>query len=204
MACHGLANILRLWHAGGMTNAHPLYGDLTTTSWDRVVDLPDGTRFPARVRCTVTSGESMAVDLAFRVMNDRPALVLFSAVALGPEPLSPTAVHDLPVAAIADDAVRRIAVMVAVDEARRAAEMTGASSYEVAEPWAIADRAAASRRRTPPLTDELLREVADIVNRGGREYIDEVRRLGASRRTASRWVAEARRRGLIQQGGDDA
>jgi hypothetical protein len=166
---------------------NPIFGDLVMTSYDRLVELDDGTSFPEKVEATLLpAGQPPLIQIAFEVRDGRPELVRFSIVSMD-EPLSPAGIHSLPVGKIAKEAVRRIAIVVAVRaEADIGAGELAASSY---------------RRRRGPVTDDELARVAEIVRQHPyhcRLKVAEL--LPTSMRTASRYIAMARDRGLLEEG----
>src|ERR1035441_1341896 len=94
--------------------ANSIFGDLILTSYGRIVDLADGTPFPERVEAKVLpNGSPPVIEFAFEVRDGRPVLMRFSVVGVD-EPVTPSAIHDLPVAKMASEAVKRIAIVVAV------------------------------------------------------------------------------------------
>jgi hypothetical protein len=61
-------------------------------------------------------------------------------------------------------------------------------------------RAGASLRARQPMTEDLIRQVAEIARANPYEPRKQVAlQLYTSQRTASRWLAEARRRGVLEE-----
>jgi hypothetical protein len=160
--------------------------------------LADGTAFPESAVATMPLPDNGAlVEIHFAVQEGKPVMTRFSVI--GAEmPLSSSAIHGIPISAIASEAVRRIAGSAKVDLAQREAMRNAPAGF-----WADTDLAgrravAAFKRRPGPATDAELREVADIVLSSIPAPRLEIRsRLGVSTRTASRWIDEARRRGMV-------
>ena len=155
---------------------------------------PGGAMFPESAIVQVLIADELVVTLRLRPIDGRPALV---GVGFGPlgdwttsEEISATDVHRVPVDDLVQDAVRAVAVNVAQ-----------AAPVPFRTDPAEAGTAALRVRRRRTMTDSLLSEVATIVlddrNRDApTRAVSE--QLYCSYRTAGRWVAEARVRGLLR------
>jgi hypothetical protein len=138
------------------------------------------------------------ITLGFRILDGRPALVNFSVRPLvnwseGPE-ITPTSIRSLPVEELASEAVRYVAMSVAAGAPaafRRDAKKEG-------------DRAVQARRRRRVMSDDLLADVARVATENPTAPTKAVAdQLHCSYRTAGRWVALARERGLLPQRGKE-
>lgn len=147
------------------------------------VELTDGSQFPSwfEARATV---DDVPVTLTIHVENGRP--VLTSLTVDRPRhstgDLEASTVHKLPVGQL---------VRAAVEQGGYLMERTG---------HAGASGASALRARgRRSITDDLLREVAAVVQDDplGEPNQAVQRQLHTSSRTASRWIAAAKRRGFL-------
>lgn len=154
--------------------------------------LPTGAMFPASADVLLLDIEdvSTVVTLSLRCLDGHPALV---GVAVGtlpgdlPVELSASYLHDLPVARLTEIAVHAVAASFADPRA-------GAWRGDPEQAAAAALRA----RRRHAMTDELLKDVAQIVRSHPDAPTAAVQDLmHVSYRTAGRWVAEARGRGFL-------
>ena len=148
--------------------------------------------FPARADVLFVSaedGDHVTVTLSVAVLAGKPAFVGLALAFFRGAPLrelSAGDVHELPTESLFADAVRAIA-------ASFADERTGPGRGN----WAVEGEAAVrAARQRHPMTDELLREVAEVVNADDRgEPRQAIRRhFHVAERTASRWHALARQR----------
>lgn len=168
-----------------------------------LVKLADGTLFPETATLLVYVREEeqeveIHAEVSLEVHDGRP-IVVRVAVARGIHsegrwerlPLTPTMLHDLNFGKIFDRAIRH-GGYIAVDADTEFVDRQAAS--------ASAQRAAALARRRQPLTDALLAQVVNIVRHNKYDPRKQVASmLYVSERTASRWIAEARRRGLLDE-----
>jgi hypothetical protein len=185
-------------------------GDLfVSTLWpyglqfeDRV-ELADGTLFPriADVRVRPWSNESGTptgpwIDLRLEVENGQPVVTYFGVTrAEGDPPITPSDIRRLPLGKIVEQVVDTTAKTLA------------AMNYKPGPPpsdfWqgpaAVAGSAAVSAHRGRPPTEMQIQMAAKIAKHNRYDPRQEVARaLMVSPRTASRLLAEARRRGLIE------
>lgn len=154
---------------------------------------PGGPMFPAAADVTFVDmrNEEVGVTLKLRVIEGRPALV---GVVVGPilptivHEISATDIHSLPIDELTDRAIFRAG-------GDFADSRTGAGH----EDPSTEGTASVRTRRRHAMSDELLREVAEVVRAETRgEPRQAVRRhFHTSERTASRWIAAARERGFI-------
>lgn len=109
--------------------------------------------------------------------------------------LTPTMLHHLNFSKIFDTAVEQAGFMA----------IGLKNPLRDKEAWLhAADQAKALARKRQPFSDDLLAQVAKIVKRNPYDPRKEVAAtLHMSDRTASRWIAEARRRGLLDEQDDE-
>jgi len=152
--------------------------------------LPDSTVFPAWVKVDASVDGEVGLALHLVVEDGRPVLDSVSFVrprdARGP--LSASRVHAVPL----DTVVRRAVALVATHFAK---------GDEVAAPSGLLH---ARGRRV--VTDELLREVAEVVRADPRGTPNKAvqQTMHTSARNASRWIKAARERGFLSEGSDNA
>lgn len=139
----------------------------------------------------------------------RAALDYFACMAEDDGSFSPALIHDLPVGGLLELAVRTVGF--AAETADRdklgavgyQSELSSRLRHPSGDVPSRGSEAVASLRTRPTMTDGLLREVADIVQSdthgAPREAIRA--RMHVSLRTASRWMAEARKRGFLPSKG---
>lgn len=169
-----------------------------------LVKLSSGADFPERVSVLALPAVTrphgdIALILDLRVEDDEPQvdrIVIGRAGKIRAETL-----HDLRWGWIIDHAIAAVAAAVRLDaEAQLLGRRRG--------PWHLelegADfRIRTAPRRNEPVSEEDLREVADIVKENDYDPRQAVaQRLHVSLRTASRRIAEARRRGFLEGAAD--
>ena len=162
--------------------------------------LSDGTLFPESVDLHVLVRDhegTTVVQVALEVQDGRPVVTAVAVRRLDEEgadehkTLTPTALHGLNFRKIFDIAIEQGAFM-----------GVGFKNPLRDKPAAItaASRAAALARRRQPLSNDLLAQVVTIVNKNKYDPRKQVASmLHASERTASRWIADARKRGLFDE-----
>lgn len=137
------------------------------------------------------------VQVALEVQDGRPVVTAVAVRRLDEEgvdehkALTPTALHGLNFRKIFDIAIEQGAFM-----------GVGFKNPLRDKPAAItaASRAAALARRRQSLSNDLLAQVVTIVNKNKYDPRKQVASmLYVSERTASRWIAEARKRGLFDE-----
>jgi hypothetical protein len=184
----------------------PLTGAIPLTQLD------DGTWFPQSVEAFAflsgSTAERPVLGVVLEVEDGRVVLSRFSierqrttgpgswpdGESRGPE-VTPSFIHGLNVRAIIEQVIRRVAET-SLAWTRLDQPMPRVTSDEAR---AVGDRVLATRQYRP-VDMGLLRQVADIVTvntYNPRKQVAE--ELHTSERTASRWIAEARRRGFVTQ-----
>ena len=171
----------------------------------RLVKLADGTLFAAEITVQAWQTGGPLLEITLKVKNGQPALTYFGVRAGSDddaEPLRPFLIRALPVARIVEHVMKYVAT-VALMRDRFARENS---------PWDLsvdelgkAEEMSARLGRRRPMTDPLLQQVANIVRDNQydpRRKVAET--LFMSNRTASRWIAEARRRGLLEESAMDS
>lgn len=156
--------------------------------------LPTGALFPPSADVLVyevSDDTDDALTLHLRVIDGRPVLVGIEAVRLdgGQRELTVEELRGLPLGHLTTSAVRAVGAAVAA-----------AAPAPYGRDPVLEGLAAVAARRRRAMTDDLLSEVARIVNdeANADAPTEAVRRqLFCSYRTAGRWVAEARARGFL-------
>jgi hypothetical protein len=167
--------------------------DLITPPPTNLVELSDGTLFPEAVTATfIPQGLSPFVEVSLEVQDGRPVLTRFAVVRRGPATrVTASDVHDLNVGEIVDGVIRALAAMAQADP--NEVEMGRALRDEDA-----AERAASLANNRRPVTDAQLQQAANIARANPYDPRKQVaEQLCTSERTASRWLAEARKRGFL-------
>ena len=213
-----LAIMAHLWHGVDMPQRDPSYDALrrqygpyvarhigVEREEALVVALADGTVFPESIEIDVRVKDengTAIVTVSLEVRDGRPVVAgvgiwAFDTERMSPAPLSPTMLHGLNFGKVFDEAIQMGAMMgVASSTPLRTLAV-------VEEAGAAAQRASALARRRQPLTDALLAQVVNIVHNNKYDPRKQVASMFyVSDRTASRWIAEARRRGLLEEGDD--
>ncbi len=156
-----------------------------------LTELDDGTPFPTTVSLTVIrEGVVPLIDMTIEVREGRPVMTQFSFRSRGPAgpPLTATEIHDTNVGDLFEAAVHALA-------------STPAPSDDPADlgDQAAGNRAVAMARRGRPVSDETLGRVAQIVkDHRDDDYRKQVAtQEHVSLRTASRYIALAKERGLL-------
>ena len=210
-----LANLLRVWHTTRMVpkrfDSARLGVGWTLPESIEFDELSTGVLFPQNllVMANYDGGPSLQFLLA---VEDGQAIVSSLTVSRNvldcpPDcpPISATMVHELPLGQIIDEVIARTATgFLALYRAHQAA-LAGRPHQFLTPDEAAATRAGARRgsRRGRPVSDEDLRDVAAIVQTNTYDPRRQVREeLNVSERTASRWIAEARSRGLVTEEDD--
>ena len=146
------------------------------------VELADGTQFPQWCDFGAIIDNGPSISLRVIVEDGRPILDTFFVArqngATGP--LTASAIHSIPVDKLFREAVPQIARFVAGLDGRR--------------------EGAAPALRGRRITDDLLKQVADVVRTDPLNEPNKAvqRHLHCSSRTASRWIGAARDRGFLK------
>lgn len=166
-----------------------------------LVALSDGTLFPESVNLTVVvrgDGPATVAEVGLEVAEGHPVVTAVSIrrvdlenLYAGPISVTPAMLHNLNFGKIFESAVQTGAFMgIGFENPIR----------DKPAALAAAARAGALARRRQPLSDSLLEEVANIVNHNQYDPRKQVASdLHVSERTASRWIAEVKRRGLLDK-----
>lgn len=194
-----------MWQAEAMPDASrfEFYGPPSVEGPARPL-FPGGPMFPSVAEQIFSDidNEEIAVTLKLRVIDGRPTLV---GVMVGPihpaiddREIPPSYLRSLPIKDLYDRATYRAGAAFA--DAR-----TGPGHEDPATEGAAAVRAARLRRHA--MTDDLLREVADVVlsDTSGKPREAVRDHFFTSWRTASRWIAATRERfpeQFIDEGGN--
>jgi hypothetical protein len=166
----------------------------------RVVELPSGLRVPSPVVMHVELARQPSIELRIETDEDDIRVTGVTIVpAEGAADLTATALR-LPFKKVIDEARRRLALLAIfqdLDDYGRFVTYPGDGSIEP-RAGVLKDR----RRRL--IDDELLEKVGEAVREGDRARPNEAvrERLHTSQRNASRWIAEAKRRGFLKEEDD--
>jgi hypothetical protein len=177
------------------------------------VQLADGTAFyqPAHVTWHT---EGLEIDFVFEVVDGRPKWSqmhvhpAFRRTAAEVPELTATRIRELPLDAVAEEAVRQVARIATGYTLGRhpgdlpihvPGEYGGTYGENTRAADAAGDAAVNVRRKRRKMTDELLRRVSDTVrsDETGAPRQAVAAREFSSTRTASRLIAEARKRGFL-------
>jgi hypothetical protein len=172
------------------------------------VELPNGTAFPEWASVGALMAKGPMIDLTINIQEGRPVISGVSIYQGAEDRLEITAslVHDLPLGRIFDLAVSAVAASVLKLQRSTPRERL----YHPLPEWLpstvsaddVADAVRLVSRRGRPVADDDLHRVAAIVRRNSYDPRKQVaRELHLADRTASRWIAEARRRGILTEGG---
>jgi hypothetical protein len=170
----------------------------------RVVPLTTGVLFPERVRVSGRYKDGPPVGLSLIVRDGQPVLI---SLTIGHDddeegnPVTPSALHDLPLSQILDQTIGQMTEGMLISRRNAEASETGLPPrFPALGESAAARLAGVASQRGRPVTEEILRRVAEIVKENSynprRQIHDEI---GASPRTASRWIDEARKRGFLTE-----
>lgn len=179
----------------------PKYSGYTSPT-SPLVALADGTLFPesANIEVLVHDDEGITmVEVALQVSDGCPIVTgVFvrplekSTTHVGPLSITPTMLHNLNFRMIFDTATQTASFVAFLPSDNPLRDKPFAQ--------AAARNAQTLGRRRQPLTDALLTQVANIVNHNKYDPRKQVAsEFYVSGRTASRWIAEARGRGLIDR-----
>ena len=168
-----------------------------------LIELSDGTLFPETVRAFARYGDGPQLRLTLGVEDGHPIVVGVELDRTYGPALTPSIIRDVPWVEVFDKTIGDAASQFL--EFYRAEQRHGRwkpdidySESEKAE-FQSASQAALTARRGRPVDDETLRQVAEIVSRNRYDPRREIqKRLGASPRTASRWIKAAQQRGFVQ------
>ncbi len=161
-----------------------------------LVELVTGVQFPGRTLVEAHGADGLLIEVLLEVEDRRPVV---SRVTVGRSeggaPLDAASLG-LPLGRIFDQVIAQVAATVARSQA--SAKVPFGTMFQW--PSDTGARAVAARRRHQPASDTELKQVAQIVRSNKYDPRKQVaRELPVSERTASRWIAEARRRGLITE-----
>jgi hypothetical protein len=184
-------------------------GDVPTVTWVShpnqpasvpVVLLANGSPFPSSVTYRTAIEDGPAITMTATVENGRPVMANFQVERrTGGPAVTASYIHTLPVGELFDQLVAQVGWGTALFQLGHDEPGVVHPMPTDAERQAAGARAVSSQRGRP-VSDDDLRKVAEIVRDNDfdpRQQI--VRELHLSQRTASRWIAEARRRGLIEE-----
>jgi hypothetical protein len=167
-------------------------------------DLDTGTLFPTAITVTARLKNGPLIGLSLGIEGGKPVF-RSSTFSRAPEepPLTPADIHDVPLGAIFDEVVARVATSAfAILRSNRAAAAGEPHRFvSPEESQQIANAAMASRRGRPVRDQELLKVARILESNQYDPRLQVVRELSVSPRTASRWIAEARRRGYVKEEG---
>jgi hypothetical protein len=155
--------------------------------------------FPLEVTVTARYGNGPILRIELGFEDGRPVVSSFAVEREeGGPPISASMVDELPIGSIFDEVIGRLATTgLAMFRAHNAAS-EGRPRVFLTPEEAEAARTSVGRRGRP-VEDDQLRLVAEIVQANPYAPRPEIRdRLHVSERTASRWIKEARRRGLLE------
>jgi hypothetical protein len=182
-----------------------------TDSATQLVRLATGVDFPERVRVTVVPPDGPHLGLLLEVEDGRPIVTamtftrrpggsMISSSLLREQQLQK--ILDLAVHCVADATRNDILAYELNAGLRPVSPLTALPRVLDEDESRRVGSLAVRSQRGRPVDETTLRKVAEIVKRNDydprREIHDEI---GASPRTASRWIAEAKRRGLIDEEG---
>jgi hypothetical protein len=175
--------------------------------------LADGVRFPAQSEMVALSSDLESIPivmLRLRLNGDQPgcAGVVFEQWPDGPS-LTATAINDIDITELIDSAVGFQAIAARTPllpdtwpgwDGKGRLQLPGGRGLTEEEMNDIEKKAVALRRQRSVNT-ELLTEVAKVymADTEGAPTIAVARELNASKRNATRWVALARKRGLLPE-----
>jgi len=164
----------------------------------KYVTLPDGTRFPQFLQflCSYEGGPHFSFGVEVR--EGRPVVASIGILSKLSEPeVTPSMLHAVPFGQLIEYVMSAAAAYALQRTVGRHRLITGAEIT-------AAGAAATAALRGRPVRNEELERVAEIVRRNKRDPRNEIKReLHVSVRTASRYIAEARRRGLLNENEED-
>jgi hypothetical protein len=168
----------------------------------KFVPVGDGTFvFPERLRVLARYPGGPLIEMELEVVEGRPEIATFSISRVaGGSWLEPSFVHDLPLARLKDHVVER-SMSLAVEVGH-----ISMGAFDILLPMSDEpDRAAATKAlRGRPIRTDTLHQVVNIVRSNDFDHRKQIaRELHVSDRTASRYIAEARRRGLLEENRED-
>ena len=160
-------------------------------------------KLPSPIVIRVHLAERPSLELRLEVLADEVVLTRLT-VLPGDDThrLTANAVRNLPLKKVTDEAIRQIAMLAAIGQEEpghpyRFLSAPGDGSFGIA-PGVISSR----RRRL--IDDELLTAVAEVVRSNPVRPNDAVhKQMHTSTRNASRWIAEAKRRGFLNEEEDN-
>jgi hypothetical protein len=192
----------RLWHTLGMrpTESQPLLTTLVLHDLDSgttMVELETGVLFPSRIAVSAPGIDGLQLEILLEVEDRRPVVSRFAlARAPGAPPLG-AGIVGLPLGRIFD----QVTSVVANTYAQKAASDKVPFGHVFTYPSDTGARAVAARRRYRPVSEAELKQVAAIAQANSYDPRKQIAsELHVSDRTASRWLAAARARGLIKEG----
>jgi hypothetical protein len=170
-----------------------------------VTKIEGGEWFPVKLTAFGRYASGPLLTLFFEVVDSRPAL---RSLRIGAEEVDGEAevtasvVHDLPLGQIIAETIARTATAT-LASARASEARAEGRPHQFLTPEEVAStrRNALVSVRGRPVGDETLRRAAEIVRDHPYDYRQKVHELlPTSKRTASRYIAEARKRGFIEEG----
>lgn len=189
-----LAILAQLWHTAPMTDTRTI----TITGRGEAVRLSTGAEFMSWATVIVTEGTGPFIGMRIEVDDGQPVLAALHVLReAGAPPISATLLRELSIDVLVDEAVRALAGTLYWGGLNFGAPLPGVGSFR--DEYDAAVELAARARSRRPMTDSLLRQVASIVRANPYEPRRSVaEQIPTSERTASRWIAAARERGLLE------
>lgn len=159
-----------------------------------LAELRSGGVFPKDFLVLAQYEDGPVLQLLLGVRDGQAAVKNLAVSTESPDglPITASMVHDLPLGQMFDEAIGQAAVA--------ATALASPQLFVTLEEATAARAEALASRRGRPVSEENLLKVAAIVRANTYDPRQEVRReLHVSERTASRWIAEARSRGLVTE-----
>jgi hypothetical protein len=161
------------------------------------VELKTGAWFPEVLLVTGRYLSGPLLSMSFRVLEGEPTLL---SLTIGHEDdlgarVTPSAVHDLPLGQLIGETIARMAEVTLLFRRPDSSGTDAAHRFPSLADGANARKAAVASQRGRPVSDDTLRRVSEIISESPfdpRVKIHE--EFNVSSRTASRWIAEAKKR----------
>jgi len=162
-----------------------------------LVRLANGAPFPLRAAARTAVGDGPTVTISVAVEHGRPVMVNFSVGRQpGGSPVTARFIHSLPVDSLFEQLVGYLGQGALLAQ-MELDDPGGVHLVPTLDEWRGAGRPVASRRGRP-VGDEDLQKAVEIYRANKYDFREQMRgQLGISTRTASRWIAMAKERGLL-------